>query len=201
MAFHRIAAQLLNWTGLNWIPKWFSKFGNPVQLVHPLLLYIALSWIFRALYWMSTIILTLVKPAWWYFFFCITSAVLLQLLHNILHAKFIEGKKVVILRKKCIFLPSYHTLWWWFLSCRFLRALPWSNQGWRKGNLGPKGPSSFLPPQPHQRLNLVLWWLVGEFRQSCWVVYDACRLFSVFIHIRFLCYHLNSVFIIFLQMH
>ena len=170
-------------------------------MVHPLLLYIALSWIFRALYWMSTIILTLVKPAWWYFFFCITSAVLLQLLHNILHAKFIEGKKVVILRKKCIFLPSYHTLWWWFLSCRFLRALPWSNQGWRKGNLGPKGPSSFLPPQPHQRLNLVLWWLVGEFRQSCWVVYDACRLFSVFIHIRFLCYHLNSVFIIFLQMH
>ena len=124
---------------------------------------------------MSTIILTPVKPGD-IAFFCTTS-ILLQLLHNILHAKFIEGKKAVILWKKCIFLPSYHTLWWWFLSCRFLRARPWSNQGWRKGNLGPKGPSSFLPPSFHshtKRPNLVLWWLVGEFRLSCWVVYTVC---------------------------
>ena len=52
------------------------------------------------------------------------------------------------MRKKCIFLPYHHTIYLLFdddfYPAAFLRALPWSNQGWRKGNLGPKGPSSFL---------------------------------------------------------
>ena len=108
-------------------------------------------------YWMSTIILTPVKPGN-IAFFCITSIIsnstglpyyLLPLYYYFIifcMQKSLRKRRLLYCEKSAYFY--HHTIYLLFdddfYPAAFLRALPWSNQGWRKGNLGPKGPSSFL---------------------------------------------------------